>query len=1796
MSKLLTAMRVAFTLTLLRRSALLLVVVSLTGAFVFAQGVSSFDGTTPSGMSPGAPAGSYALSGFDNVNLYNGNLNFHLPLLNIGGRGKAGYTMMQTIDSKQWIVNQDTEGHFFTPEFNWWTALKPELSPGVMNVRTVAADPIDCTKIFGIQVWYRQTMTRLTFTAADGTEYELHDALTNGAVIATSFCNPNDLSPLRRGKIWVTGDGSAASFVSDDDFHDNPFLSSDGAVLKADGSPAPISGWLLLRDGTRYRIDNRKVTRIRDANGNQMDFLAGGLIQDTINRKYTVSTDANGNDTISFRGFNNASRQIKILRAPLSTLLRSDYPLPLKTYKELFQNLDGSSTTPFGANQISAIELPDGRKYQFRYNYYGELAKVILPTGGAFEYDWEAGPGADADGVISYTVGYITGVVHYKNIYRRVKEKRVYSDANSAASLEHKTIFTVSHPGYSPTRPSPNPWTTTVTVKQEDAAGTLLSANKHYFYGSPTGSLVSYPFDYPEWKDGKEFKTEALAADSTTVLREVSQEWRNAPGAPVIQPFQNYHPFTRDEPPNNSRLVETITRLRDVTPNQYSKSSAIHPVSGVVGFDEYNNQTDLWEYDFADNSPPTTPVRHTVTSYLKGGYDTIDQSDPPASIHIRSLPIEKAVYEGTSTTTPKARMAYEYDTYTEGLKDRANLTGHRASYNDDFSTRGNLTQVTNCLLQEASCTSLSTRMQYDIVGNVIKITDPLGRHTQFFFEDTFGTPDNEALSNTLPPGGELNGGLQTFAFATKTESSAPFNHTTYVQYDYYIGKPVNNQDANGVITSGNYLDALDRPTQLTVAVNHTALKQQTTFSYNNLARMITTTSDQNTFGDNAFKSEILYDGLGRTIESRIYEPGGFIRTTQSYDALGRAYRSDNPLRSVSDPTDPDELRKGYSLITYDILSRVSTVKTYDKIGNLTGTVLTQYAGSYTTVTDQADKVRRSKTDGLGRLVRVDEPNAASALGTLTAPNQPTTYTYDVLNNLTQVSQGVQVRRFAYDSLKRLIFAANPEQTTSSQLLHNSQQWAAKYEYDNNSNLVKKTDSRTNASNQLLRIDYAYDELNRLRTRTYVNDPQNTPTVNYTYDNLPNAVGKLTQISSTVSTTDYSQFDALGRVLESKQTTAGNTYTSHYEYLLNGSLKKQTYPSGRVVNTTYDTAGRINQVSGSNSNFAESNRVYASQINYTAHGAAASLKLGNNLYEHMNFNSRLQPTQIGLGTSASNSTTLQLDYTYGVRNGSGVLDTTKNNGNIESQRILLTGLNVTQLYAYDSVNRLQSAEEKLTDFPQTQQWKQAFSYDRFGNRNFATGTTLPNVNPTFDANTTTNRFQAGQGYDYDKAGNITTEPGNKSYLYDGDNRQSRFTLNGSSTNYRYDGDGRRVKREDPDGTSLIFVYNAMGQLIAEYDSASPAPPANTPYQTSYLTTDHLGSTRVVTKGDGTVRARYDFLPFGEDLEAGLGGRTSGQGYGGADTTRQKFTGHEFDEESKLHFMQARYCSSAIGRFMSADSVMGTLGNPQSLNLYCYVMNNPLAYVDPTGHAPDRKGKDQTLVFDAQAAAAVEAGQATYADFGYGPVVTDSIDIFASLQIERTAPDDSLLASFNRSISSFVVGDGESLGGAIMADHSAKGPNVAIGQVMEMYLFVGGMMTGSSAGSLGRLAFEMALSTAVEEGVDQGVQYAAGILVYRGGSRTEDAFTPRPDKDVPGGISTFDTIEKAARPGEKVQVIDTSLLKELEAVPDSSSGHVSIRPGNDTQLLKEWAGTKKTGNTHRLTLELLNAVVNTVRRGK
>lgn len=123
---------------------------------------------------------------------------------------------------------------------------------------------------------------------------------------------------------------------------------------------------------------------------------------------------------------------------------------------------------------------------------------------------------------------------------------------------------------------------------------------------------------------------------------------------------------------------------------------------------------------------------------------------------------------------------------------------------------------------------------------------------------------------------------------------------------------------------------------------------------------------------------------------------------------------------------------------------------------------------------------------------------------------------------------------------------------------------------------------------------------------------------------------------------------------------------------------------------------------------------------------------------------------------------------------------------------------------------------------------------------------------------------------------------------------------------------------------------------------------------------LGSTRMVTNASGATVECYDYLPFGRMLSDGVNARNTGcyppnPDYQISSRLPQKFTGKERDAETRLDYFGARYFSAAHGRFISADwSAKPTpvpyanFANPQSLNLYSYVHNNPLVTADPDGH--------------------------------------------------------------------------------------------------------------------------------------------------------------------------------------------------------------------------------------------------------
>jgi RHS repeat-associated protein len=140
------------------------------------------------------------------------------------------------------------------------------------------------------------------------------------------------------------------------------------------------------------------------------------------------------------------------------------------------------------------------------------------------------------------------------------------------------------------------------------------------------------------------------------------------------------------------------------------------------------------------------------------------------------------------------------------------------------------------------------------------------------------------------------------------------------------------------------------------------------------------------------------------------------------------------------------------------------------------------------------------------------------------------------------------------------------------------------------------------------------------------------------------------------------------------------------------------------------------------------------------------------------------------------------------------------------------------------------------------------------------------------------------------------------------------------------------------TNVVLSGNLGGSSVAKIN---------------WLVTDQLGTPRMIFDQTGSLATtkRHDYLPFGEELFAGTGGRTTAQGYTG-DSIRQKFTDKERDIETGLDYFGARYYSSIQGRFASVDPSRKSIevDNPQSWNRYSYTLNNPLRYVDHNGKWP------------------------------------------------------------------------------------------------------------------------------------------------------------------------------------------------------------------------------------------------------
>ncbi|MFZ2360090.1 MAG: RHS repeat-associated core domain-containing protein [Anaerolineae bacterium] len=533
-----------------------------------------------------------------------------------------------------------------------------------------------------------------------------------------------------------------------------------------------------------------------------------------------------------------------------------------------------------------------------------------------------------------------------------------------------------------------------------------------------------------------------------------------------------------------------------------------------------------------------------------------------------------------------------------------------------------------------------------------------------------------------------------------------------------------------------------------------------------------------------------------------------------------------------------------------------------------------------------------------------------------------------------------------------------------------------YRYDAAGNLRKQRD----AANVM--TCFHYDELNRLKGKSFhsgVSDPDADPgfcgrvtnyNVTYGYDTGVNGKGRRTGMNDASGNTSW-EYDTRGRM--AKETKAisgasGSPYVTRWtSYDSMDRVRTMQYPDGEGVTFSYTAQGPIKGVSGTS--------VYVGDTLYNPLGQATDRYLGSTtglIRQKYTYtageNFRLTALQSGVGPNYNN---LQnISYTY---------DDTGNVLTIADSAAY--GGNQTQTFTYDALNRLTrgytsgnkagwydedytysaggnittkgklnslwwyySYGEQAADCPQGALSKphavvgadaapyfNRYCYDQNGNmvrRRLGTADVLPRTADALAGST-------------DQSHPDTQVIDTYLLAYDEENRLREVSLNGGIVaTYTYDGDGNRVKAV-VNGVTTVYVgntYEREGNTVRKYYYAGGVRIAlRTGGQTYYLLGDHLGGTNVTTNSSGVQVASLLYKPWGETR----------YDFGVTPTT-WRFTGQREDATIGLYFYNARFYDPYLNRWIQPDTIVPDPSNPQSLNRYSYVLNNPLRYSDSSGH--------------------------------------------------------------------------------------------------------------------------------------------------------------------------------------------------------------------------------------------------------
>jgi YD repeat-containing protein len=676
----------------------------------------------------------------------------------------------------------------------------------------------------------------------------------------------------------------------------------------------------------------------------------------------------------------------------------------------------------------------------------------------------------------------------------------------------------------SPVEGVPNTGLATVTATDPNSNDTVFTCNNN------PDSLSGVAWNAPCYMTNEVEYTGAFSSQNPIATKSTGYTLIGATPTPTSEAFTW----------NSSRATtETDTTWDSFTP----------PTSGT-GSISLGNVMSKKVYDYGSGSHGTllSNTQYTYQHQNNSAYLTPNILDRVA---------QTSVYNSASALAAQTTTAY--DSFTNGgqsglASSPVWTTNHDSGFASSY--RGLPTSVTTCSGPSSSpCSaSITTYTDYNILGQPTVSTDGRGYSTAISYSQV----GNSLLTTaTLPPTG--NG----------------VAHSTTTNADFNTGLKISQTDFNGNPTTYTY-DPLMR-----VLRTQRPDGGSTTSSYPTPNQIISVVTED---AQRAATTTIALDGLGRKISKGTTSDAacGPLTVDTRYDLLGRVQSASNPHCSSTQVTD------GYTTYLYDAISRLISKRNPDsslQAWSFNGNIVDSY--------DETTRHWRHIYDAQDRLTKVLEPDGSANIGN--TPTLETDYSYDPLGNLLQVDQwggafgsgSDHQRRFSYDAASRLIASYNPESTGSAGPVLScsgatSSSWSTcYYPYDGNGNLVQKTDNRG------ISINYSYDALNRLLSKTY---SDGTPQATFAYDTssitppsgTSNLVGELTLAtvatgSTTLAQTSSFQYDPMGRLQYEQQCTPANcgtsTYSPNYSYDWMGKPTFEQFPSNAPNTGSTTSAGQ-----------------------------------------------------------------------------------------------------------------------------------------------------------------------------------------------------------------------------------------------------------------------------------------------------------------------------------------------------------------------------------------------------------------------------------------------------------------------------------------------------------------------------------------------------------------------------------------------------------------------------------------------